>query len=66
MSAEHWRGRVCVGPCHDFLEEDMTFLRWLRAVKPADVLKWGGVVFAYVLGILFVISVILSMVGVFE
>ena len=44
----------------------MSFVRWLRALRPGDVLKWGGVVFAYVLAILFVISVVLSMIGVFE
>lgn len=35
----------------------MKFLTWLRTVKPGDALKWGGVVFAYAIAILFLISV---------
>jgi hypothetical protein len=34
-------------------------------ITPGAVLKWGGVVFAYALGILFVISVVLAMFGVY-
>jgi len=33
-----------------------------RTIKPGDVLKWGGVVFAYCIGVLVIISIILAMV----
>lgn len=36
---------------------------WWRVVTPGKVLKWGLVIFAYCLGILFIISVILAMTG---
>lgn len=39
---------------------------WLRGLTPGQVLKWGGVVFAYCIGILIVISIILSMVGLYD
>lgn len=39
---------------------------WLRSVTPGEVLKWGGVVFAYCIGILIVISIVLAMFGVYE
>lgn len=40
----------------------MTFLRWVRTIKPGDALKWGAVVFAYCLAILFLISVTIAIV----
>lgn len=35
-------------------------------LKPGDVLKWGGVIFAYCIGVLIVISIVLAMFGVYE
>lgn len=35
----------------------------LKYITPVKVLKWGGVVFAYTLGILFIIWIILWMTG---
>jgi hypothetical protein len=39
---------------------------WLSSITPGQVLKWGGVVFAYAIGILIVISIVLAMFGVYE
>jgi hypothetical protein len=36
------------------------FLNWLRTIKPGDALKWGGVVLAYCIAILFIINVIIA------
>ena len=41
----------------------MKFLIWIRQVKPGEALKWGGVIFAYCLAVLFIVSVILAIVG---
>ena len=41
----------------------MNFLRWLRTVEPGEAFKWGVVVFAYCLAILFLISVALAIAG---
>ena len=38
---------------------------WWQNITPGTALKWGAVVFAYALAILFVISVILAMFGVY-
>lgn len=38
---------------------------WLRQISPGDVLKWGAVVFAYAIGILIVIAIVLTMFGAF-
>lgn len=38
---------------------------WFMNLKPGTVLKWGGVVFAYCIAILIVISIVLSMFGVY-
>jgi hypothetical protein len=40
----------------------MKFLNWLRTIKPGDALKWGAVVFAYCLAILFLVSVTIAIV----
>lgn len=42
----------------------MTPVSW-RTIRPIDVLKWGAVVFVYCVGILFLISVVLAMFGVY-
>ena len=38
---------------------------WLSNLKPGDVLKWGAVVFAYCVGVLVVVSIVLTMFGVY-
>lgn len=40
-------------------------LEWLKTVTPGKALKWGGVVFCYAIAILLIISIILSMFGVY-
>jgi hypothetical protein len=37
----------------------------LSQVTPGRVLKWGGVILAYLLGVLLVISIVLAMFGVY-
>lgn len=39
---------------------------WRKHVTPGNALKWGGVVFAYCIAILLVVSIILAMVGVYD
>lgn len=39
------------------------FLKWFRTIKPGLALKWGGVVFAYCLMVLLIVSIILAIVG---
>lgn len=39
---------------------------WFMSLKPGTVLKWGGVVLAYCLGVLLIISIVLAMFGVYE
>lgn len=42
---------------------------WREIVKhitPSAVLKWGAVVFAYCIGILLLISIVLAMIGAYE
>jgi hypothetical protein len=36
------------------------FLDWLRAIEPGDALKWGGVVLAYSIAILFIVNVVIA------
>lgn len=38
---------------------------WLASLKPGQVLKWGGVVFAYILAFLFILNIVLAMFGVY-
>jgi len=38
---------------------------WWKHITPLTMLKWGAVVFAYALAILFIVSVILAMFGVY-
>ncbi len=38
----------------------MRFLVWVRTIKPGDALKWGGVILAYAIAILFLVNVIIA------
>lgn len=38
----------------------MAFFNWARTVKPGAALKWGGVILAYAIAVLFVINVIIA------
>ena len=36
------------------------FFTWVRTVKPGTPLKWGGVILAYAIAVLFIINVVIA------